>query len=711
MLDLLKDLNKEQKEVVTSTEGPVLVLAGAGSGKTKALTHRIAYLVAEKNVKPENILAITFTNKAANEMKSRVDILIRNSKLKIRSSVSMGTFHSICARILRREAQILGYSRNFVIYDEDDAIKVIKKVMMQMGLSDKKISPKAVKNLISSAKNELIGPVEYADYAESFKEQGIVDVYKLYQKELKENEAMDFDDLLMNVVLIFKNNKNTLEKYQKTWQYILIDEYQDTNHAQYMFAKLLSESHGNICVVGDDWQSIYSWRGANFQNILDFEKDWPNAKVFRLERNYRSTKAIILAAQKVIERNSNRSQKELWTKNIDGKPIEIYEATNEEDEARYIIDTVESLTAEGYKFSEMGVFYRTNAQSRALEEALLKRRLPYKIVGGVRFYERKEIKDAISWLKVASGANDWISFERSLSSPPSGIGKLGILKIREFAEKNGLKIHTLFKTDLSGGLSNRIVQSLSDYFGKIKKIQIAADESVSRAVEVAIKKSGLIEYLNDGSFENDERIENLKELLSVVKEVEVSKGELTLNEFLEEIALISDIDSYNESDDGVTLMTLHTSKGLEYRIVFIVGLEENIFPHSRSLFEPAEMEEERRLFYVGMTRAKELLYLIHASRRLYFGGIQINQPSRFLAELPSDLINFVNKTETTQNLESESGQEEALSVNIFKPGDIVEHEFFGKGKVIGIVDDEITADFNVYGKKTVSIEYAPIRKV
>ena len=387
MLDLLKDLNKEQKEVVTSTEGPVLVLAGAGSGKTKALTHRIAYLVAEKNVKPENILAITFTNKAANEMKSRVDILIRNSKLKIRSSVSMGTFHSICARILRREAQILGYSRNFVIYDEDDAIKVIKKVMMQMGLSDKKISPKAVKNLISSAKNELIGPVEYADYAESFKEQGIVDVYKLYQKELKENEAMDFDDLLMNVVLIFKNNKNTLEKYQKTWQYILIDEYQDTNHAQYMFAKLLSESHGNICVVGDDWQSIYSWRGANFQNILDFEKDWPNAKVFRLERNYRSTKAIILAAQKVIERNSNRSQKELWTKNIDGKPIEIYEATNEEDEARYIIDTVESLTAEGYKFSEMGVFYRTNAQSRALEEALLKRRLPYKIVGGVRFYE------------------------------------------------------------------------------------------------------------------------------------------------------------------------------------------------------------------------------------------------------------------------------------------------------------------------------------
>lgn len=707
MVDLLKNLNEEQKKMVQVTDGPVLVLAGAGSGKTKALTHRIAYLIAEKGVAPENILAITFTNKAAKEMISRVEKLIENCKLENVSLPQMGTFHSICARILRREAHHINYPRSFVIFDEDDSKKVIKQVIAKLGLSDKKITPQTAKNLISSAKNELIGPSEYADYAESYREKSILDIYVAYQKELEKNEAMDFDDLLFNIVKIFEKNPHVLEKYQKLWHYILIDEYQDTNHAQYMFAKLLAKDHGNICVVGDDWQSIYSWRGANFQNILDFEKDWPKARVFRLERNYRSTKSIISAAQSVIEKNTNRSEKVLWTENKDGNPIEIYEAGSEEDEASFIARTSHRLKNEGHLLSEMAVFYRTNAQSRAIEEEFLRNRLPYKIIGGVRFYERKEIKDALAWLRVASGANDWVAFERSLLSPPSGIGKISILRLRDMAGEENLKISDLQKIDIGSIMGNRVVQPLFDYFKKIEKIKKAAQKSLSEAVELSIKITGLIDHLNDGTFENEERVENLKELLSVVKELESTKKELTLESFLEEVALISDLDNYNESDEGITLMTLHTSKGLEFKIVFIVGLEENIFPHSRSLLDLNEMEEERRLFYVGMTRAKEMLYLIHARRRLYFGGIQTNSPSRFITELPNNLINFVN----TQSIRETVEVKETQILNPFKVGDEIEHEFFGKGKVLEVIDDEITADFNVYGEKTVSIEYAPIRKV
>lgn len=707
MVDLIKNLNEEQKKMVQATEGPVLVLAGAGSGKTKALTHRMAYLIAEKKVNPENILAITFTNKAAGEMKSRVETLIRDSKLKTQNFPTMGTFHSVCARILRREAHLLGYPKSFVIFDEDDAKKVIKQVIAKLGLSDKKIPPSSAKNLISGAKNELIGPLEYADYAESYREKSIVDIYKLYQKELGKNEAMDFDDLLMNVVLIFKKHPEVLKKYQNLWHYLMIDEYQDTNHAQYMFAKLLSEERGNICVVGDDWQSIYSWRGANFQNILDFEKDWPKAQVFRLERNYRSTQAIISAAQCVIEKNTHRSKKELWTENEVGSPIEIYEAASEEDEASFVARTSEKIKECDYSLSDVAVFYRTNAQSRAIEEAFLRNRIPYKIVGGVRFYERKEIKDAMAWLRIVSGANDWVAFERSLLSPPSGIGKISLIRLRDLAEDNNLRISSLMNLNLGSEVGSRVVQPLTEYFEKINKIKKAAEKSLSAAVELTIKTSGLIKHLDDGTFENEERIENLKELLSVVKELEADKKDLSLSDFLEEVALISDLDNYNDSDEGITLMTLHTSKGLEYKVVFIVGLEENIFPHSRSMMEAAEMEEERRLFYVGMTRAKELLYLVHARRRLYFGGIQTNPPSRFIAELPNDFIKFAN-TQSTQNKITEISSQ---VLNNFKVGDDVEHEFFGKGRVLEVIDDEITADFNVYGKKTISIEYAPIRKL
>ncbi len=700
----LSDLNAEQKEVVTITDGPVLVLAGAGSGKTKALTYRIAYLISEKKIAPEKILAITFTNKAAGEMKERVANLTKN----VKNLPVMGTFHSVCARILRREAPRLGYSANFVIYDEDDAKKVIKKVMARLGLSDKKLPVQTAKSLISSAKNELIGPDEYANYAESFREKSVLDIYTAYQKELQKNDALDFDDLLMLTVKVFEKFPDVLDYYQRIWHFLLIDEYQDTNHAQYMFAKLLSEKHQNICVVGDDAQAIYSWRGANFQNILDFEKDWPKAKVIRLEKNYRSTKLILSAAQSVIERNTERTKKILWTDNESGKPIEIYEAASEEDEASFVARKAEEIRASDGRLGEVAGFYRTNAQSRAIEEQLLNMHIPYKIVGGVRFYERKEIKDVLAWLRVASGVSDWVAFERSLLNPPSGVGRITAERLQAYAEKNNLTIKGLANDkNLAKSVGTRVVQPLTEYFRKIKKIKRLAGESVSSAVEYAIKTSGLVEHLSDGTFENEERIENLWELLSVVKELETTKKNLTLEAFLEEVALLSDIDNYNESDEGLTLMTLHTSKGLEYDYVFIVGLEENIFPHSRSLLDMQQLEEERRLFYVGITRAKKELTLIYARRRLYFGGIQYNQPSRFIAEIPENLFLFVGKTEKKDIAENSK----VLFAGEFTPGDEVEHEFFGKGKIIEIVDDEITADFNVYGKKTVSIHYAPIKKL
>lgn len=711
MIDLEKDLNEEQRKMVQEAAGPILVLAGAGSGKTKALTYRIAHLIVKKNISPESILAITFTNKAAGEIKERVKKLIQGSE-KFQDghnggSVAMGTFHSICARILRKEAHFIGYPNNFVIFDEDDSKKTIKKVLVKLGASDDKALPKLAKSLISSAKNELIEPKEYVDFVDKFQDKNIANIYQAYQKELEKNEAMDFDDLIFNVVRIFQKNPEVLKKYQRIWQYILIDEYQDTNHAQYVFAKMLAEGHGNICVVGDDWQSVYSWRGANFRNILDFEKDWPGAKVYRLERNYRSSGVIIKAAQSVIEKNKLRSAKELWTKNKDGESIEVYEASSEEDEAIFIINTLKNLKEKGISFSEVAVFYRTNAQSRSIEEGFLRNKVPYKIVGGVRFYERKEIKDALAWLRIASGANDWIAFERTLISPPCGIGKVTISKMHEIAESNNFKISDLSKMEIGSILNNKVAQNLSGYFAKIDKIKSANSRSLSDAVETTIKVTGLVEYLSDGTFESEERVENLKELLSVVKELEATRSDISLEGFLEEVALISDLDSYEKNDEGVTLMTLHTSKGLEFRAVFIVGMEENIFPHSRSLLDFNEIEEERRLFYVGMTRAKELLYLTHANRRLYFGGMHTNQPSRFLAEIPLELIKFAGAKEgINKDLPPKSN-----ALAFFAVGDNVEHEFFGKGKVIEVIDDEITADFNVYGKKTVSIEYAPIRKI
>lgn len=707
--DLLLGLNDKQKEMVLAGAGPILVLAGAGSGKTKALTHRVAYLISEKNINSQNILAITFTNKAAGEMKERVAKLINQSTIANRKSAmpTMGTFHSICARILRKDGYNLGISQNFVIFDEQDSLAVIKKILKELGFENKKISPQGIKSYISSAKNELISEKEYSSLARGYFQNVVAQVYPKYQKELEKNNALDFDDLLLDVVELFQKHAGVLVRYQNLWTHILIDEYQDTNHAQYMFAKLLAEKHRNICVVGDDWQSIYSWRGANFQNILDFEKDYPEANVVKLEQNYRSTKAILAAAQNVIDQNINRSQKVLWTENGSGAPIYVYEARNEEDEAGFICREAERLLAGGLSLSAIGIFYRTNAQSRSLEEQLLRFQIPYKIVGGVRFYERKEIKDILAWLRVASGANDWISFERAVFSPPTGLGAKSIEKIRSFADEKGLNILELGDASELSEILKEKYQLLKKFLAKIEKIAVSSEKSLREGINAATSLSGYRSYLSDGSIQNEERLENLRELLSVAEEYEKLKGKLSLSDFLEEVALISDIDNYQENAEGVTLMTLHTSKGLEFKTVFICGLEENIFPHSRSLFEPAELEEERRLFYVGLTRAKENLYLCFAKSRLYFGGIQTNASSRFIAEIPEHLM------ASADGFGSECLAPEIMEEKIpgqIKKGDKIKHENFGVGQVIRAENDELTVKFSE-GEKIISIYYAPIKKV
>lgn len=700
MLDLLTGLNETQKEVVLNTEGPILVLAGAGSGKTKALTHRIAYLILEKKVNPGKILAITFTNKAAKEMTERV------RKLTAESAPTMGTFHSICARLLRKEASKLGYSPSFVIYDDGDTTALVKSCLKKLEIDSAKISPQTIKSRISGAKNEMITVEKYAEMAHGYNDDIIVEVFKLYQKELKKNDAMDFDDLLLNTVKVFEEFPEVLQKYQTIWEYLLIDEYQDTNRVQYLFAKYLAQKNQNICVVGDDWQSIYSWRGANYRNILNFKQDWPNAKVVRLEQNYRSTKAILTAAQNVIERNQDRSEKVLWTENEAGSAINVFEASTESEEASFVAREVLRLSGTK-KLSDIAVFYRTNAQSRVLEEQLLRYRVPYKIIGGVRFYERKEIKDVLAWLRMASGANDWIGFERSLSSPPSGVGKTSFKKLNEFATSQSLSIEQVLKADLATFLPAKAANALGLYGEKLAEIREAASHSVERAIETAIKISGIKEYLSDGNLQNEERLENLKEMLSVAQEYEKLKGKIDLCDFLEEVALIADVDNYQEEAEGITLMTLHTSKGLEFDNVFILGLEENIFPHSRSLFEPQALEEERRLFYVGLTRARKLVYLTYARSRLYFGNIQTNSPSRFVTEIPDNLINYLNKNETPQFKEVE----EERTLGAIQRGDVIEHETFGVGEVVRVNEDELTVIFNDSGEKIISLYYAPIKKL
>lgn len=641
-----------------------MVLAGAGSGKTKALTHRIAYLIREKHVSPYSVLAVTFTNKAAAEMQSRVSSLLSgNKELGIMNKGSenpnsysdipnsadafrlpwMGTFHSICVRILRREADFVGYSRSFTIYDSQDSLSVIKKIMKEQNVDPKHFNPNSVQYFISGAKNELIDSAGYKKYINSPFEAVTSKVYERYEKYLREANAMDFDDLIMQCVFLFQKNPAILEKYQNLFRYILVDEYQDTNQAQYLWAKLLAEKHKNIMVVGDDYQSIYSWRGANFKNILNFERDYKNAVVVKLEQNYRSTKTILDAANEVIKYNENKTDKKLWTEKEEGAAITVYEALNEKDEAEFLAMEIRSMRNRGMDYNDFAVLYRTNAQSRAVEEVFLRFKMPYRVVGGLRFYERKEIKDMISYLRLMSNPADHEALSRIVSSPPRGIGDKTLEQIRGFRyDDPEEKLMSLPK-------------KVQDFYKVLKDLSLASlTASLDQLIIKIAERTGFKEYLLDGTPEGEARWENVEELSTVAEQAEANheiKKDLqdenddvdrtVLEEFLEQVALVQDTDQMNEGDGVVTLMTLHSAKGLEFSVVFIVGAEEGIFPHSRSLMDASEMEEERRLAYVGITRAKERLYMIHAGERNIYGRFQSNPRSRFIDNIPEHLLDQI----------------------------------------------------------------------
>ncbi len=625
-MDILEGLSEIQKEAVQYGEGPLLLLAGAGSGKTRVLTHRIAYLIQERGISPTNIMAVTFTNKASGEMKERLADLVGPL---LSALLWVSTFHSGCVRILRDDIEKLGYSRNFTIYDGTDQKILMKQVMDELQIDSKQFRPAGFLNAISNAKSKLQDYNTYAGTVGNFFEQKAADAYKLYQRHLTENNALDFDDLLMLTVRLFEEHPDILEFYQDKFRYILIDEYQDTNHAQYRITKYLAQKYRNICAIGDDDQSIYSWRGADIRNILDFERDYEDAKVFRLEQNYRSTQTILEAAHNVVVNNKRRKEKKLWTENPTGEKIICYEGIDEKGEADYIADVIGKLCSDGVcKYNDIALFYRVNAQSRVLEEALRTShpRIPYTIVGSVKFYERAEIKDILAYLRLLVNPRDAISLRRIINVPTRSIGKTSISRIADFAQEEGITLYEAVKdVELVPDLQNRAKKAVSAFVEIIEGID--PDRKPSEVIEDVLEKSGYIKALKEeGSVKSESRIENSKELLSEAKEFEDNYEEPTLGAFLEGITLKADIDSWEEQSDQVSLMTLHNAKGLEFPVVFITGLEEGMLPWSRSLQNDLEMEEERRLCYVGITRAKQRLYFTLASERRLFGNVNNNMP-------------------------------------------------------------------------------------
>lgn len=717
MTKILENLNDEQRQAVLAIDGPVLMLAGAGSGKTKTLTHRLAYLVKEKGVSPTNILAVTFTNKAAGEMRKRVARLLRFDENNSQYLPFLGTFHSIANRILRREAAEIGYGSNFIIYDMSDSHALIKKILRELKIDEKQITPSGVGNAISSAKNELVSPDEYQTFATGKVQEAAAVVYPRYQKELLKAGAMDFDDLIMKLTVLLIENDEVLKKYQKQFEYIMVDEYQDTNHAQYRLIQLLAREHKNICVVGDDWQSIYSWRGANYENILNFEKDYPEAKVIKLERNYRSTQTILDAAHAVITKNTSRSEKTLWTEQAGGEPIHIVGVRDELDEGRFVVETIQSLQRKDTRLGlhDFAVLYRTNAQSRSLEEAFLRYGVPYQIVGGVRFYERKEIKDVLAYLRYIFQPNDSVSLGRIINVPARGLGQKSLSVFYDYAARYELPLlDAMAQSDQIDGLGSKAATNLAAFATLITSLQQQSQTlPVSDFIDAVLKRSGYLDYLNDGSISAEERIENVRELISVAKAYDTTG----LDEFLSEISLISDVDSLKNSGEAVVMMTLHSAKGLEFNTVFICGMEEGIFPHSRTFFEPTELEEERRLCYVGMTRAKERLYVLHAHGRLLYGTTQHNVPSRFLSEIPDELVVHDSKN-TIATMQQAHTQPNEFSDDPFagdhpslEPGDRVMHGAWGEGEVINANEYEVTVKFVSVGQKTLNINFAPLRKL
>lgn len=631
MSTLLDDLNPQQQEAVLTTEGPVLILAGAGSGKTKALTHRFAYLVQEKGISPLQLLCVTFTNKAAREMGERVGRLLRQPEQAWRQQFPwLGTFHSICVRILRRELDqaMLGYSARFVIFDDGDSLSAVKRAMNELNLDPKQVNPRAILGQIGGAKNELVSPEEYGNFAMGPFQQAVHQVYERYQALLKGANALDFDDILLKTLELFEQHPEILAQYQERFRYLMVDEYQDTNKAQYRLVKLLAKKHRNIFAIGDDWQSVYSWRGADFRNILDFHKDYPDAKIIKLEQNYRSTQTILDAAQSVITKNEERSDKKLWTDGPVGTPITVVECLNEKDEGDFIVREVQGLARNGSytgvrSLDDCVVLYRTNAQSRLLEETFLRSGVPYRIVGGVRFYERKEIKDLLAYLRLLHNPQDWVSLERIINLPARGIGPKTVASLR------GLDLSDL----------NALPIKVQPFFALMARIrlEIGNFKTVAALLESLLNQIEYRKYIKDGSIEGESRWENVQELLGAAEKAS------QLEEFLEEVSLVQDADTVSQSkqarfEGAVTLMTLHAAKGLEYPVVFIAGMEESVFPHSRAFDDKQQLEEERRLAYVGMTRAMKRLYLLYAVERRLYGLLQANPPSRFIQEIPETLM-------------------------------------------------------------------------
>ncbi|TCT18921.1 ATP-dependent DNA helicase PcrA [Melghiribacillus thermohalophilus] len=735
---IVNGLNQQQKEAVRHTDGPLLIMAGAGSGKTRVLTHRIAYLLHEKDVAPRNILAITFTNKAAREMKERVHKLVGHEA----EEIWMSTFHSLCVRILRRDIDRIGIDRNFSILDASDQLSVVKQVLKDLNLDPKKWDPRALLSRISSAKNELKDPEQFAQETGDYFDQIALKVYKQYQQTLLKNQSLDFDDLIMQTIQLFKRVPEVLSYYQRRFQYIHVDEYQDTNHAQYQLVKMLAERYQNLCVVGDSDQSIYRWRGADIQNILSFEEDYPDARVILLEQNYRSTKKILEAANHVIERNTSRKPKKLWTSNEDGEWIQYYQATTENDEAMYVADQIEKLRREkGWSYRDMAVLYRTNAQSRAIEEVFVKAGIPYQMVGGTKFYDRKEIKDLLAYLRLIANPNDDISFQRVVNVPKRGIGKTSMDKLSTYAQNHELSLFEAVSEAEHIGLSKKAANSLMDFQQMIKNWnQMQEYLSITEMVEEVLEKTGYEEMLKrEKTLESVSRLENIEEFKTVTNRFEEENDDKTLIAFLTDLALISDIDQMDDEndDDKVVMMTLHSAKGLEFPAVFLIGMEENIFPHSRSLMDDDEMEEERRLAYVGITRAEKLLYLTHAQMRTLYGRTNTNPLSRFIEEIPEALIEgrekdaspfgsissdpFVRTREQpsflkgprrkSRRMEPAAGGE---SLN-WKPGDKVVHKKWGEGTVVKVhgQGEEMELDIAFpapVGIKRLLATFAPITK-
>jgi len=715
MKNFFEGLNDAQGEAVRTIDGPILMLAGAGSGKTKTLTHRIAYLVGDKKTPPSDILAVTFTNKAAGEMRSRVARLLGFDDPTANPIPFLGTFHSIANRILRREADKIGLTSNFLIYDSSDSQALIKKILKTMHHDDKAITPSGIAWAISSAKNELVEPDQYRSMATSKLQLVAADVYPAYQREMIKSRALDFDDLIMELVKLFKNQADVLAKYQQQFRYILVDEYQDTNHAQYQLIKMLAAKHQNLCVVGDDWQSIYSWRGANYQNILNFESDYPAAKVIKLEQNYRSTQTILDAAHSVITKNISRSSKKLWTDLGLGERVHVMSVSDELAEGRTIVQTIDRLRNLNPKLrlSDFAVLYRTNAQSRSLEESFLQYNIPYQVVGGTRFYDRREVKDILAYMRVIFQPNDLVSLTRILNVPTRGVGAKSAAAIIDYLDKyEADTISTLAEPSKIPGLKGKAlveIKKLGDIMDSLRDYQ---NLSIYELMESLIKRIDYIDYLNDGTISAEDRVENVQELLGVAKVYQ----DMDLETFLTEVALVSDIDSLDSLKETVSMMTLHASKGLEFEVVFMVGMEESIFPHSRTFFEPEELEEERRLCYVGMTRAKQQLYLLHASSRMLYGNTQHNVPSRFISDIPTEMVDqpIGSASNTFTDIARQSFDDdfpdEVDKASVVK-GDKVMHPKFGKGVVLEVSGPEVVVKFTKEGIKNLNLQYAPLRKI